>query len=247
MVMVTTKHSIPKVSANLTIESSVNPLRSFSYSKRAVKIHKGHTSSIPILIALVLVVTACQELPFDLSAVATGEAAESSTPLESTAIPEQGLPLGVEQIGQQVRQWAEVAEAGSEFSDPEWAAIQAIGAPDTRRCGDYQTAWASASSDEVAWLEVSYPVAVYVTMINIVQSFNPNQVVEVALVGPFGRSTAIYQQSPVVVDQPCPYTLSIPIEKTSGRFDTVRITVDQSVLGLGWNEIDAVELVGELE
>ena len=52
---------------------------------------------------------------------------------------------------------------------------------------------------------------------------------------------------PFQVDQPCPYTLSIPIEKTEGRFNKVRITVDQSVLGLGWNQIDAVELVGEID
>jgi hypothetical protein len=28
------------------------------------------------------------------------------------------------------------------------------------------------------------------------------------------------------------------------RTQTVKILIDQSVLGLGWNEIDAVELVG---
>ena len=46
----------------------------------------------------------------------------------------------------QVRQWAVAAEASSEFADPEWAAIQATNAPDTARCGDYQTAWATAGT-----------------------------------------------------------------------------------------------------
>jgi hypothetical protein len=212
-----------------------------------MKIHKVLTRPVPILISLVFVTAACQGLPFDLGTSEPGDPEESLSELEATLSPDQGLPLGVEQIGQQLRQWGEEAEASSEFSTPEWAAMQVTGTPNTRRCGDYQTAWASASSDEVAWIEVSYPVAVYVTAVNIVQSFNPNQVVEVALVGPYGHSTVIYQQPPVVVDQPCPYTHSIPIEKTTGRYDIVRITVDQSVLGLGWNEIDAVELVGELE
>ena len=38
--------------------------------------------------------------------------------------------------------------------------------------------------------------------------------------------------------------LSIDLGETDFLVHGVRITVDQSVLGLGWNEIDAVELVG---
>jgi hypothetical protein len=147
--------------------------------------------------------------------------------------------------GQQIRQWGLEAVSSSDFADPEWAASQAIGSPDTLRCGDYQTAWATAGSDAEAWLEIKYPIAVHVTAVNIIQSFNPNQVVKVELIGAFDRSLEIYNEFPFQVDQPCPYTLPIPIDKTDGRFDKVRITIDQSVLGLGWNQIDAVELVGE--
>ena len=147
----------------------------------------------------------------------------------------------------QVRQWAAGAEAGTEFADPEWAAIQATDAPDTARCGDYQTAWASAGSDTVDTLVLTYTLSVHVTGINIVQSFNPNQVSKVELLGVFDRPTSVYDGQPAQVDQPCPYTLSIPIEKTDTQFNKIRITVDQSILGLGWNQIDAVELVGDLE
>jgi autotransporter translocation and assembly factor TamB len=65
------------------------------------------------------------------------------------------------------------------------------------------------------------------------------------LIGPFERATEVFVQEPHQVDQPCPYTLSIPVELTEDSFDSVRITLDQSILGLGWNQIDAVELVGE--
>ena len=147
--------------------------------------------------------------------------------------------------GGQVRQWAISAEASSEFADPEWAAAQATGAPDTPRCGDYQTAWATAGSDTVESISLSYTLSVNVTGVNIIQSFNPNQVVQVELVGDFERAVTVFESQPMQVDQPCPYTLSIPIEKTEGRFNKVRITVDQSVLGLGWNQIDAVELIGD--
>jgi hypothetical protein len=147
----------------------------------------------------------------------------------------------------QVRQWAAGAEASTEFADPEWAAVQATDAPNTSNCGDYQTAWASAGSDTVDTLVLTYTLSVHVTGINIVQSFNPNQVSKVELLGVFDRPTSVYDGQPSQVDQPCPYTLSIPVEKTDTQFNKIRITVDQSILGLGWNQIDAVELVGDLE
>jgi hypothetical protein len=147
--------------------------------------------------------------------------------------------------GQQIRQWAFEAEASSEYADPEWGASQAIGSPNTERCGDYQTAWATAGSDSIEWLIVRYPVAVHVTGINIIQSFNPSQVVQVELLGAFDRTVEVFNQPPIQIDQPCPFFLPIPIEKTEGQFDALRITLDQSILGLGWNQIDAVELVGE--
>ena len=147
----------------------------------------------------------------------------------------------------QVRQWAAGAEASTEFADPEWAAVQATDAPNTSNCGDYQTAWASAGSDTVDTLVLTYTLSVHVTSINIIQSFNPNQVSKVELLGVFDRPTSVYDGQPYQVDQPCPYTLSIPVEKTNTQFNKIRITVDQSILGLGWNQIDAVELVGDLE
>ncbi len=125
--------------------------------------------------------------------------------------------------------------------------MQVLGAPDTRRCGDYQTAWAPAGSDEISWVEVKFDIPVFVTAVNVIQTFNPNQVVLVELVGDFDQNLEIYNADPVQVDQPCPYTLPIEVEKTTNRYDTVRIYIDQSVLGLGWNEIDAVELVGEAD
>jgi hypothetical protein len=174
---------------------------------------------------------------------------EDVNPQETATMPDlQNLPPEFVIIqGQQIRQWAVEAEASSEYADPEWAANQAIAAPNTDRCGDYQTAWATAGSDSIEWLIVRYPVAVHVTAVHIIQSFNPSQVVKVELLGAFDRAVEIFNQPPIQVDQPCPYTLPIPVEKTEERFDALRITVDQSILGLGWNQIDAVELVGEPE
>jgi len=156
------------------------------------------------------------------------------------------LPLELSQAGS-IRQWASDAEASSSYADPEWAAEQATGEPNTERCGDIQTAWAPSGSDSVEWLELQFDTPIYVTGVNIVQTFNPNQISKVELRGAFDRSLTIYEQAPVQVDQPCPYMLSITVEKTPTLYNAVRITLDQSVLGLGWNQIDAVQLVGDRE
>jgi len=199
---------------------------------------KSNYWAFVLLLGLVWLTPACAIVPEEVDADAT------LTPTASPA--EVDLPPEIAQVGE-VRQWAISAEASTSYADPEWAAEQATGEPDTDRCGDYQSAWASSGSDSVDWLELQFETPVYVSAVNIVQTFNANQVTKVELLGTFGRSLMIYEQTPVQVDQPCPYMLSIMVEKTPALYNAVRITVDQSVLGLGWNEIDAVQLVGDGE
>lgn len=146
-----------------------------------------------------------------------------------------------------LRQWALSAEASSEFSVPEWAAEQAVGPPDAPGCGDYQFAWASAASDEIATLELTYGTPIYITEIVIIQSFNPDQVVKVEVLNPDDEFQLVYEKVPKAVDRPCPYTLSILVGDLGYKSNKIRLTVDQSLLGLGWNEIDAVQLLGVLE
>jgi hypothetical protein len=144
-----------------------------------------------------------------------------------------------------ISQWGSSAEASSEFADPEWSASQVIGSPDAPGCGDYQFAWASAGSDAVETLEVIFQNEVYPLEIYIHQSFNPDQVVKVEVLNPTtGAYYTVHQKNPVQVDRPCPYVLEIVIKGIDFKTNQIRITVDQSQLGLGWNEIDAVRLVG---
>lgn len=146
-----------------------------------------------------------------------------------------------------LKQWAISAEASSEFSSPEWSAAQALGPPDSPGCGDYQFAWASAASDSVETLVLEYTALVYPLEIVVYESFNPDQVVKVEVLDPErGGFYTVLQKNPLQVDRPCPFELVIPVEGINFRTNTVRITLDQSQLGLGWNEIDAVELIGSV-
>ncbi len=187
------------------------------------------------LAILVLWTSACEAAPQQNSV---------NVPVETSIIKDSEEPLpSIFQEGV-LRQWAIEADVSSSYADPEWGAYQVIGFPNTDHCGDFQTAWASAGSDSIEWLVLKFTTPVHVTTVNIVQSFNPNQVVKVELINTQGDNLMIYERLPVAVDQPCPYTLSVFVDQTFALYDTVRITIDQSILGLGWNEIDAVELIG---
>jgi len=145
--------------------------------------------------------------------------------------------------GEMMRQWAASATASSEYGSSDWSAAQAAGAPDTPDCGDYNTSWASADGYGVEWLELDYATPVVPDEINIYQTYSPNQVVKVEV-----RSAADGSYETVYLDvayvTECPYLLTVYTSSVDYPVDGVRINLDQSVLEMAWNEIDAVELVG---
>jgi hypothetical protein len=146
-------------------------------------------------------------------------------------------------LQEEIRQWASSAEASSEYSSPDWSANQATGAPDTLYCGDMETAWASSEENGVDWLEVSYEIRVIPTEVNIYESHTPTQIVKVELVDSSGSYHEIYSAVPeMMVD--CPFVLSVQVSNVDYLAVAVRVSVDQSVIDLPWDEIDAVELVG---
>jgi hypothetical protein len=164
--------------------------------------------------------------------------------LETIALSEPTASMGgLPPMGDPINQWASSATASSEYSNPSWSAMQTVGEPDTPECGDQVTAWASATSNGVDWLEVTFDQPVYATQINIHQTYNPDQVVLVELITPEGEAVSVYEMTPFDFTSSCPYVLPVFADGSTVAVG-VRIHVDQSVLGLGWNEIDAVELIG---
>ena len=225
------KKNHPKESSTLGMVFQLNYPLMISIGKREV--------NTLILAGCVLFLASC----------GTREAVADATPdVTPTATPTEGDQPGVGsgiQIRGAVYQWAVEAEASSEFADPEWSAEQATGEPDSPGCGDYQYSWASAASDSIDTLTVRFPEQVYPLEIRIYESFNPDQIVKVEIKDPEGGGFyAVLQKNPLQVDRPCPYELVVPVEGIDFMSDSIRITVDQSQLGLGWNEIDAVQLIG---
>jgi hypothetical protein len=142
-----------------------------------------------------------------------------------------------------IEQFAYMAEASSQYSDPGWGAQQAVGEPDVFECGDNQNAWASAGSTTVEWIELSYAVAVVPSSVTVFQTYNPDQVVKIELKDVSGKYHEIYSGKPEAKDA-CPFQLMVEVEVADYEADAVKVTVDQSALG-SWCEIDAVKLVGE--
>jgi hypothetical protein len=142
------------------------------------------------------------------------------------------------------RQWATGATASSEYGTSGWSAQQATGEPDVSGCTDDVNAWASDDPDTEEWLELTYDYPMYVTQINIYETYSPNQVALVELIDLDGTYHEVYTGEPQ--ETACPYILSIDISETDYTVSGVRMTIDQSVLE-NWNEIDAVELVGFIE
>jgi hypothetical protein len=105
------------------------------------------------------------------------------------------------------------------------------------------SAWASADSTSVDWLEVRFDVPVTPTQVNIYESNSPSQVVKVEMIDAAGGYHEVYSATPKA-EETCPYVLSIQVNGANYQAVGAKITIDQSVLNLAWNEIDAVELVG---
>ena len=147
-------------------------------------------------------------------------------------------PVSVETI----YQWANSAKASSEYDNPDYAAHQATGEPDTLDCGDKPTAWASLGDFTQEWLVVHYEIPVTPTEINIYESHTSTQVVRVEVVDTEGIYHEVYTGEPKITD--CPYILSISVPEADYVAAGVKITIDQSKLDLPWDEIDAVELIG---
>lgn len=141
-----------------------------------------------------------------------------------------------------LHQWASGARASSQFGDPQWSAAQATGSPNAVAGQDHRDAWASAGTDAgEEWLELDYRLAVRVRRIRIRGTFNPGCVTKVEGFAADGKAVTLWQG-----DDAGDEWLQIELREPSGPLARIRITLDTTLVP-GWNEIDAVELIGAMD
>ncbi len=143
----------------------------------------------------------------------------------------------------EIRQYAASAEATSERDPLAQGAVQAAGPPNTPGCGDYRSAWATADANGSGALTLLYPELVTPTTVVVYETYNPGFVTRIDVVDVYGEVHTIYQAQPRAQSQ-CPFTLVVRVEDADYEGNRVIVYVDQTTSGGGWNEIDAVELIG---
>lgn len=138
--------------------------------------------------------------------------------------------------------WAEAATASSQYGTRNNAASQAAGPPDTRTAGDHATAWAPADKDGgVEWLEVTYPAPLVPAELNLHENCGPGCVTRVeARDEQTGRWTVLWEGKDPTGEPSGVF--SPPLTSNTFAARVFRLHIDTSVPG--WNEIDAVELIG---
>jgi ankyrin repeat protein len=125
--------------------------------------------------------------------------------------------------------------------DRKWGPEQATGEPDTHEAGDRTTAWAPRErNDGIEWLKLDYDRAVDIAEVRIRETFNPGAVVKVTALADAGEEQLLWAGQDPTTDAPAEF--SIPSDGNV-RGDAVMVYLDTSRRS-GWNEIDAVELVG---
>jgi hypothetical protein len=150
----------------------------------------------------------------------------------------------VAQSGDEVRQWAADASGSSQYGTESWSFLQATGEPNTEACGDISSAWASATSNGKDDLSLTYEVPVLPSQISIYQTYNPGSIIRVEVSNSSTEETAeLFNSADEPGNTDCPGVFVLEVEAIDFPIDTVTIYLDQTIGG-GWNEIDAVELVG---
>lgn len=142
-------------------------------------------------------------------------------------------------------QWAIQATASSTYNDAQgtanWSANQATGAPNVDKYGDDGAAWTSKTPDGgIEWLDLKYSKPVYATEVRVRESCGSGAVIKIEVYDEQSGAHAVWQGNDPTTGL---NYLIVKFPKTTFKTGRVKVTLATNVVP-GWNEIDAVQLVG---
>jgi hypothetical protein len=150
-------------------------------------------------------------------------------------------------------QWAIDAEVSSTYGDENatektapYTKFQLIGKPDVENYSDNGKAWTSKEADKgVEWCKVTFAKPVNATEVRIRQNYGPGAIIKVELVDTDGKMHSVWEgpDKTQYKENTIQYLL-VKFEKTTYKVKSVKITLATNAVP-GWNEIDAVQLVGQ--
>lgn len=122
-----------------------------------------------------------------------------------------------------------------------WGPEQATGPPDTFQAGDFSTAWAARTPDGGhEWLRLEFTNAVDVAEVHVYESYNPGAIAKVTAFQGDDREITLWEGVEPEAAAPVVRMFAAPFP---ARINAVKIYLDTRRVS-GWNEIDAVELIG---
>jgi hypothetical protein len=136
--------------------------------------------------------------------------------------------------------WASTVRAfSSQYTDADWSAARALGAPDVPTAGgDHPNAWAPADADgPVEFLEVGFDRPRRIDGVDLVESHNAGAVTRVELIAADGTRSLAYAAAAAAATSP--FRRHIDLACTDQPIAAVRLTLDSAAVP-DWNEIDAV-------
>jgi hypothetical protein len=143
-------------------------------------------------------------------------------------------------------QWAIDATASSSYNDAQgdagWSAKQATGAPNVDTYSDDNHAWAPKTPDGgIEWLDLKYANPVHASEVRVRESMGSGAVIKVELFDEAGAAHTVWQGADPTKEL---NYLILKFKPTDYKVNRVKVTLATNVVP-GWNEIDAVQLVGK--
>lgn len=223
---------------------------------------KNQNLAVALVLALGLVATACSkknEGTKVVEATETAEVAQSSAAEmteEDIAAAQKKAAIAFALMEDQIKsdpngQWAVDARASSTYASnlenkqADYHPYQATGMPNVESYGDVGTAWATKTDGAgIEWLELDYAQPVNATAIKIRQNNAPGAIISVGVFDEAGKLHNVWQGPDETRYEPKISWLNISFEKTTFKTQRIKITLATNAVS-GWNEIDAVQLIGE--
>lgn len=152
-------------------------------------------------------------------------------------------------VGDARGQWATTAKATSTYGDAKdpasYSASQATGAPNVVGFGDNGNAWCPKEDDGgIERLEVGFAKPVNATEIRIRQNAGPGAIIKVELIDEAGGAHAVYEGVDSATYDQFNFWFKKSFDKTPYKAKGAKITLATNAVR-GWNEIDAVQLIGD--
>ena len=142
-------------------------------------------------------------------------------------------------------QWAKQATASSTFNDVKgnapYAASQATGEPNVQQYSTTAQAWSSRTPDSgIEWLDLTFAKPVHATAIRVRESSGSGAVIKIEVFDDKGAPHSVWSGSDPTKEL---NYLIAEFPKTAFKTNRVKLTLATNVVQ-GWNQIDAVQLIG---